>query len=123
MVDSASDDNDEAATDTEDATPQPSAASGAAPAVARRALAAQIASSVAAATPGRKSRKGGAAPAEPEAISPSQGGMGLGFFIARTLLERTGGKVFVGAGDGGKGQPKGARVAVRWPRPALEVPS
>ena len=90
---------------------------------ARRALAAQIASSVAAATPGRKARKGGAAPAEPEAISPSQGGMGLGFFIARTLLERTGGKVFVGAGDGGKGQPKGARVAVRWPRPALEVPS
>jgi hypothetical protein len=34
MVDSASDDNDEAATDTEDATPQPSAASGAAPAAA-----------------------------------------------------------------------------------------
>ena len=90
---------------------------------ARRALAAQIASSVAAATPGRKGRKGAAVPAEPEAISPSQGGMGLGFFIARTLLERTGGKVFVGAGDGGKGQPKGARVAVRWPRPALEVPS
>jgi two-component system sensor histidine kinase RegB len=51
--------------------------------------------------------------------------MGLGFFIARTLLERTGGKVFVGPGDPvqAKGQPKGARVAVRWPRPALEVPS
>jgi two-component system sensor histidine kinase RegB len=47
--------------------------------------------------------------------------MGLGFFIARTLLERTGGKVSVGAGDGGRGQPRGARVAVRWPRPALEV--
>ena len=63
----------------------------------------------------------------PETIAPSQGGMGLGFFIARTLLERTGGKVFVGPGDGGqtpaKGQPKGARVAVRWSRPALEVPS
>jgi len=90
---------------------------------ARRALSAQIAASVAAATPGRKGRKGAAPPPEPEAIAPSQGGMGLGFFIARTLLERTGGKVFVGAGDGGKGQPKGARVAVRWPRPALEVPS
>ena len=53
--------------------------------------------------------------------------MGLGFFIARTLLERTGGKVAVGPGDGGqaqtRGQPKGARVAVRWPRPALEIPS
>jgi two-component system sensor histidine kinase RegB len=89
---------------------------------ARRALAAQIAASVAAATPGRKSRKAATAP-EPEAIAPSQGGMGLGFFIARTLLERTGGKVSVGAGDGGKGQPKGARVVVRWARPALEVAS
>ena len=87
---------------------------------ARRALAAQIAASVAAAAPGRKSRKSGAAP-EPEAIAPSQGGMGLGFFIARTLLERTGGKVSVGSGDGGRGQPRGARVAVRWARPALEV--
>jgi len=94
---------------------------------ARRALAAQIAASVAAATPGRKTKKSAAPEPAPETIAPSQGGMGLGFFIARTLLERTGGKVFVGAGDGGatpaKGQPKGARVAVRWPRPALEVPS
>ncbi len=87
---------------------------------ARRALAAQIAASVAAAAPGRKSKKAAAAPA-PEEIAPSQGGMGLGFFIARTLLERTGGKVSVGAGDGGKGQPRGARVVVRWARPALEV--
>ncbi|WP_291838901.1 ActS/PrrB/RegB family redox-sensitive histidine kinase [Brevundimonas sp.] len=92
---------------------------------ARRALAAQIAASVAAAAPGRKSKKAAAAIAAPapEEIAPSQGGMGLGFFIARTLLERTGGKVSVGAGDGGKGQPKGARVTVRWPRPALEVAS
>lgn len=93
---------------------------------ARRALAAQLAASVAAAAPGRKGRKAAAAPAA-EAIAPSQGGMGLGFFIARTLLERTGGKVSVGPGDGGptppRGQPKGARVAVRWPRPALEVSS
>jgi len=95
---------------------------------ARRALAAQIAASVAAATPGRKSRKAARAEPEPEAIAPSQGGMGLGFFIARTLLERTGGKVFVGAGDGGQGPahrglPKGARVAIRWPRPVLEMSS
>jgi two-component system sensor histidine kinase RegB len=93
---------------------------------ARRALAAQIAASVAAATPGRKSRKAAKSAPAPETIAPSQGGMGLGFFIARTLLERTGGKVAVGVGDGGqsptqKGQPKGARVAIRWPRPALEV--
>ena len=94
---------------------------------ARRALAAQIAASVAAAAPGRKGKKTAGATPPPETIAPSQGGMGLGFFIARTLLERTGGKVFVGPGDGGqapaKGQPKGARVAVRWSRSALEVPS
>jgi len=91
---------------------------------ARRAVAAQIASSVAAAAPGRKGRKAKTMPApEPVAIAPSHGGMGLGFFIARTLLERTGGKVAVGSGDGAtdRTQPRGARVAVRWPRPALEV--
>ena len=87
---------------------------------ARRALAAQIAASVAAAAPGRRARKASATP-RPEEIAPSQGGMGLGFFIARTLLERTGGKVSVGVGEGGKGQPRGARVGVRWARPALEV--
>lgn len=91
---------------------------------ARRALAAQIAHSVSSAGPGRKTKsKGGKVAPQPEAIAPSQGGMGLGFFIARTLLERTGGRVTVGLGDGGKGQPKGARVAIRWPRPALEVPA
>lgn len=45
------------------------------------------------------------------------GGMGLGFFIARTLLERTGGTLTIGSGDGGKG----ARVEVRWPRATLET--
>ncbi|HST91599.1 MAG TPA: ActS/PrrB/RegB family redox-sensitive histidine kinase [Brevundimonas sp.] len=89
---------------------------------ARHALSAQIAASVAAAAPGRKGKKA-APPPEPEPIAPSQGGMGLGFFIARTLLERTGGRVMVGAGDGAKGQLKGARVAVRWARPSLEVSS
>ena len=52
---------------------------------------------------------------------PSQGGMGLGFFIARTLLERTGGKVLVGHGEGGPGTNRGARVTVRWARKALEL--
>lgn len=83
---------------------------------ARRALAAQIAA--AAAGPGRRRKP--AAPVDPAPIAPSQGGMGLGFFIARTLLERTGGKVSVGAG-GEKGGPRGARVTIRWPRQALEV--
>jgi two-component system sensor histidine kinase RegB len=91
---------------------------------ARRALAAQIAAAAQIASAGRPPRIGKKAappPPEPAAIAPSQGGMGLGFFIARTLLERTGGKVIVGAGEGGKGQPRGARVIVRWARPALEV--
>ena len=89
---------------------------------ARRALAAQIA---AAAMPkgARKPRRGRAAP-EPEPtedlIAPSQGGMGLGFFIARTLLERSGGRVSVGTGAGPRGKPRGARVAIRWSRQALE---
>jgi two-component system sensor histidine kinase RegB len=87
---------------------------------ARRALAAQIAAAAQAATPGRKSKKAASRP-EPEIIAPSQGGMGLGFFIARTLLERTGGKVSAGPAETGKGARSGARVAVRWPRPALEV--
>lgn len=88
---------------------------------ARRALAAQIAAAAGAATPRRKGRSRAIPTPDPEPIAPSQGGMGLGFFIARTLLERTGGKVTVGTGDGGKGQPRGARVSIRWPRPALEV--
>jgi two-component system sensor histidine kinase RegB len=95
---------------------------------ARLALAAQIAAAAAsaasAATPRRKGRKA-APPPEPETIAPSQGGMGLGFFIARTLLERSGARVAVGSADGGKaaarGENRGARVSIRWPRPALEV--
>nr|WP_314121913.1 ActS/PrrB/RegB family redox-sensitive histidine kinase [uncultured Brevundimonas sp.] len=86
---------------------------------ARQALAAQIA---AAARPSKR-RATAEAP-----IAPSQGGMGLGFFIARTLLERTGGSVSVGQGlpqpgatPEAKTVPRGARVAVRWARPALEV--
>ncbi|HXQ10163.1 MAG TPA: ActS/PrrB/RegB family redox-sensitive histidine kinase [Caulobacteraceae bacterium] len=42
-------------------------------------------------------------------------GMGLGFFIAKTLLERTGARVdFRNAG--------GALVSARWPRAAIEAP-
>lgn len=43
-------------------------------------------------------------------------GMGLGFFIAKTLLERTGAEVTFH-----NGQPRGAIVAARWNRSELEV--
>ncbi len=73
----------------------------------RRALAAQIS--------GKRDRND-------EVIAPSQGGMGLGFFIARTLLERSGAKVSIGDGTvPEKGQLKGARVSIRWPRQGLEA--
>ena len=87
---------------------------------ARLALAAQIR---AAARPPRAGGKGkkAATPPPPVEVAPSQGGMGLGFFIARTLLERTGAKVTAGAGEGGPGPNRGARVTVRWPRHALEL--
>jgi two-component system sensor histidine kinase RegB len=82
---------------------------------ARQALAKQVALAGARARPGRKER------GEPAiaGIEDDQGGMGLGFFIARTLLERTGGKVVVGHGEGGPGSNRGARVTVCWPRIAL----
>ena len=86
---------------------------------ARRALAAQIRDVT---RPPRigKGRKGKAPPPVEPQVAPSQGGMGLGFFIARTLLERTGGVVTVGTAEGGHGPHKGARVSVRWPRRVLE---
>ncbi len=86
----------------------------------RQALAAQLAAAAAAARPARRGKLS-PPPAPPVgAVTPSQGGMGLGFFIARTLLERTGGQVLVGQGDGGPGASRGARVTVRWDRRALE---
>jgi two-component system sensor histidine kinase RegB len=44
-------------------------------------------------------------------------GMGLGFFIAKTLLERTGATVNFHNARGG-----GAVVSIRWPRDAIEAP-
>ena len=43
-------------------------------------------------------------------------GMGLGFFIAKTLLERTGAEVGFRNARGG-----GAVVSIRWPRSAIEA--
>ncbi len=49
-----------------------------------------------------------------------QQGMGLGFFIAKTMLERTGASVQAS----NKPPPEtGAVVLVRWPRAAVEMPS
>lgn len=45
-------------------------------------------------------------------------GMGLGFFISKTLLERTGAVVTFQ-----NGRPRGAVVSARWPRPMIEVSS
>lgn len=46
----------------------------------------------------------------------AHGGMGLGFFIAKTLLEHTGATVTYGNRDGG-----GARVRALWPRDQIEI--
>jgi two-component system sensor histidine kinase RegB len=43
-------------------------------------------------------------------------GMGLGFFISKTLLERTGATVTFQ-----NGRPRGAIVSARWPRAKIEV--
>jgi two-component system sensor histidine kinase RegB len=43
-------------------------------------------------------------------------GMGLGFFIAKTLLERTGAHVTFQ-----NGKPRGAVVSARWPRATIEA--
>ena len=48
-------------------------------------------------------------------------GMGLGFFIARTLLERTGAQLSLGAATAPDGSGGGALVTVSWPREAIEA--
>ncbi len=47
----------------------------------------------------------------------SSGGLGLGFFIAKTLLERTGAKLSL---ENRKAPEKGAIVRVTWPRSAIK---
>lgn len=60
---------------------------------------------------------------------PGYEGMGLGLFIAKTLLERTGALlIFANGGDGQtpnkvSGQPKGAIVEISWPRASIEITS
>ncbi|NWG47006.1 MAG: ActS/PrrB/RegB family redox-sensitive histidine kinase [Alphaproteobacteria bacterium] len=48
-------------------------------------------------------------------------GMGLGFFIAKTLIERTGGQVSFGNVGAEGTLPEGALVRVLWPRSAIEA--
>jgi two-component system, sensor histidine kinase RegB len=47
-----------------------------------------------------------------------EGHMGLGVFISKTLLERTGASVSFGNRSGGQG---GASVVVRWPNPVFKA--
>lgn len=50
---------------------------------------------------------------------PRRGGLGLGFFIAKTLLERTGAMIAFDNRPWEKEGAPGAWVAVRWPRAAI----
>ena len=52
---------------------------------------------------------------DPATHLSGQQGMGLGFFIAKTLIEQTGGSVRALNLEGG-----GACVAIRWPRGAID---
>lgn len=52
----------------------------------------------------------------PRSGEPSAGGLGLGLFIAKTLLERSGANLTFSNRQGG-----GARVDVTWPRAAMEM--
>jgi two-component system sensor histidine kinase RegB len=48
------------------------------------------------------------------------GGLGLGFFIAKTLLERTGAEIVFDNRPWREGGEAGAWIAMRWPRVAVE---
>jgi two-component system, sensor histidine kinase RegB len=71
--------------------------------------------------------RGGPSDRADVAERPGYEGMGLGLFIAKTLLERTGARLdFFNSADappagGQAGASRGAVVTVGWPRPAIEV--
>ena len=52
----------------------------------------------------------------PKQVDELAGGLGLGVFIATTLIERTGGKV-----DFGKSPMGGAQIRIVWPRKNAEL--
>ena len=75
-----------------------------------------------------RSRIGDDGPMDPEdADVDANHGMGLGFFIAKTLLERSGARVLAGNRpgttdeDGGTMRPAGAAISVVWPRSKLDA--
>lgn len=53
----------------------------------------------------------------PQLSDPSAGGLGLGLFIAKTLLERSGGTLNITNRE----DASGAHVTVTWPRKAMEI--
>jgi len=58
--------------------------------------------------------------AEPSVDLSKHQGMGLGFFIAKTLLERSGASVTLA---NRKGDGRGAIVTITWPREMIEAPT
>jgi two-component system, sensor histidine kinase RegB len=55
-----------------------------------------------------------------EGTDESAGGLGLGFFIAKTLIERTGGELELS----NRSPPQtGAIIRIHWPRAALANPA
>ncbi|WP_373355365.1 sensor histidine kinase RegB [Pseudoroseicyclus sp. CXY001] len=54
---------------------------------------------------------------------PGYDGLGLGLFIAKTLLERSGARLSFGNGHGAADGLQGAVVTVTWPRSQIEAPA
>ena len=67
-----------------------------------------------------RQRPAGGKPGGPAAPMAHAGGLGLGFFIAKSLLERSGATVSFGNRTGGA---HGAVVRVAWPRRSFEAPA
>jgi len=57
----------------------------------------------------------------PGRARPGYDGMGMGLFIAKTLLERTGARVSFGNRATGQAEAAGARVTVTWARAEIEL--
>ncbi len=58
---------------------------------------------------------------EPYISSRGEGHLGLGIFIAQSLLQRTGGRVAVRNLRGAGGRVTGGEVTITWPRASLDV--
>jgi len=58
---------------------------------------------------------------EPYISSRGEGHLGLGIFIAQSLLQRTGGRLAAGNIRGAGGRIEGGEVTITWPRERLDV--